>query len=233
MKTAILPVALAVLSVVSFSRSLADPSVTYTGINDVSQIGLPLDQYTVIKAVNVGGNTADTVNGITFAADPNAPATTQTFAGNGYTANGNTEESPGIEGVSFTQMTVNIGGTGFLQGDTFTSLSTNKDYVFDLYLSDDNAGRGFVFSYKIGDTGWVTTGSYYQTEGPVNLLRMSFNTGLDTTFDWKIESSETNHDSKTSGFALYSTVPEPTTLALFFAGVGLLLLFRRRRRRMA
>lgn len=233
MKTAILPVALAVLSVVSFSRGLADPTVTYTGINDVSEIGLPLDQYTVIKAVNVGGNTADTVNGITFAADPNAPATVQTFVGNGYTANGNTEESPGIEGVSFTQMTVNIGGIGFLQGDTFTSLSANTDYVFDLYLSDDNAGRGFVFSYQIGDSGWITTGSYYQTEGPVNLLRMSFNTGLDTTFDWKIASSETNHDSKTSGFALYSAVPEPTTIALFFSGAGLLLLFRRRRRRMA
>jgi hypothetical protein len=233
MKATILPVALTILSFVSFSRGLADPSVTYTGINDMSEIGLPLDQYTVIKAVNVGGNTADTVNGITFAADPTAPATTQSFDGNGYSAVGNTEESSGIEGVSFTQTTVNIGGTGFLQGDTFASLSSNEDYVFDLYLSDDNAGRGFVFSYKIGDTDWVTTGSYYQTEGPVNLLRLSFNTGLNTSFDWKIESSETNHDSKTSGFALYSTVPEPTSIALFFAGVGLLLLFRRRRRRVS
>lgn len=233
MKAKFFPVALTILSLVSFSHVLADPTVTYTGINDVSQIGLPLDQYSVIKAVNVGGSTADTVNGITFEADPNAPSSVQTFNGNGYSAEGNTEESPGIDGVSFTQTTVNIGGTGFLEGDVFSSLSANTDYVFDLYLSDDNAGRGFVFSYKIGDNDWVTTGSYYQNEGPVNLLRLSFNTGLDTSFDWKIVSSETNHDSKTSGFVLYSAVPEPATIALFFAGAGLLLLFRRRRSRLA
>lgn len=62
---------------------------------------------------------------------------------------------------------------------------------------------------------------------PGNLLRMTLNNGLNTVSEWKLQSSEANRESKVSGLF---RVPEPTTIALFFAGVGTLLLFRRRRR---
>lgn len=140
MKVKFLPVALAIFSLASLTRSLADSNVTAAGLNDMSQLGL--GQF----SVNVGGDMASNVNSIPFEADPRMP---------------------------------------------------------------------------------TLPGTFVSSSAPVSLLRMTFNTGSDTTFDWKIQANEANRDSKTSGLF---RVPEPTTLALFFAGVGTLLLFRRRRR---
>lgn len=213
------------------AMNLQAATATYTGITSASEIGLSLDDYTVIKAVNVGGTSSDTVNGITFEADQNVPTTgAAEFSGNGYTGFGNEEGSDGVPDAAFTQITLNIGAAGYLNGTAFTGLTTNQNYVFDLYLSDDNAGRGFLFSYKIGTADWVELDPYYQTLGPVNLLRLSFNMGSATTFDWTSVSTEDYHDSKTSGYVLYESnaaVPEPSSIALLglaaFAGCSYLV----------
>lgn len=65
----------------------------------------------------------------------------------------------------------------------------------------------------------VFADTFVSSPAPVSLLEMACETGAGTALA-----------AKTSG---RFRVPEPTTIALFFAAVGTLLLFRRRRRRMA
>ncbi len=71
----------------------------------------------------------------------------------------------------------------------------------------------------------VFSGTFVSGSAPMNLLEMACDIRANKAFAAKIPPTET--DSKASGLF---RVPEPTTIALFFAGVGTLLLFRRRHR---
>ncbi|MBN8709868.1 MAG: hypothetical protein BGO12_13360 [Verrucomicrobia bacterium 61-8] len=146
MKANLLLVALTIFSFASLTRSFADSDASVAGIDELSSLGVPLGQFSIIRSVTMGGDIACDVNAFALEADQDASAIFET-----------------------------------------------------LVISS----------------------------APVNLLRMTFNNGLNTVSDWKIESSEANHESKALGLF---RVPEPTTIALFFAGVGTLLLFRRRQR---
>jgi hypothetical protein len=192
----------------------------------------------LVTAVNVGSTSSSTVNGITFAADLGnwAPNNAKSdFAGNGYTTRGGTEGGGGISGAGFTATTINIFHDGYFVGNPITTLAADTDYVFQLYLTDLHGGRGGQFSLTLGGT--TQTVNIAQTFGSVNRYEVSFNSGVETTFSWRLDAITNFHDSKVSGFALYSSapaVPEPSTYALIFGGVTLgFAIWRRSRRHVA
>ena len=210
-------------------------STSYQGVESSDQITLPLGMSSVVRAQNVGDPADSVVNGITFAGDTSADGALvpglHTFSGDGYTADAGTEGSDGVSGASFTQTTLNLAGDGFVMGDPMSGLAQNTDYTFDLFLSDNNAGRGTQFSYDFGGTPTVV--GLVQGVGSVNVYQVEFNTESGTgVFNWRMDSSTDFHDAKISGFALFSAAPapEPSTFALMGLGVGTVVLFRRRQK---
>ncbi|GAT34327.1 PEP-CTERM protein-sorting domain-containing protein [Terrimicrobium sacchariphilum] len=145
MKAKFLPVALAIFSLVTYSRSLADSTRSEAGIDEGNPIGLLSPRTSVNTTANVGSGTFLDGNHVALEADPNILA------------------------------------------------------VFEIIES---------------------------SSAPVNLLRMTFN--AESSGIPEIQSGDASRHSRAVGLF---RVPEPTTIALFFAGVGTLLLFRRRRRR--
>jgi hypothetical protein len=209
-----------------------------SAITNANQITLPAGMNSLVTAVNVGSTSPSTVNGITFAADSGnwAPSNAKSnFAGNGYTARGGTEGGGGVAGADFTPTTINIFHDGYFVATPITTLAPNTDYVFQLYLTDLHAGRGGQFSLTLGGT--TQTVNIAQTFGSVNRYEVSFNSGAETTFSWRLDAITNFHDSKVSGFALYSSapaVPEPSTYALVFGAVTLgIAIWRRGHRRVS
>ncbi len=236
MKTRILGIALALASLTSLVQAGITPTFTFssTAINDANQVILPAGMVSVVKAVNVGSTTATTINGITFEADVGftPDPVLRNYNGNGYTARAASEigVSP-VSNIPFSGTTINV-LDDFIHGTNFTGLSTNTDYVFQVFLSDFNSGRGSHFSYTLGSTSETTNIS--QTLGNLNRYQVQFNTGTDTTFGWALDSEITviGH-AKLSGFVLYSAsasaVPEPSTYAAIFGAVVLGVAVYRRR----
>jgi hypothetical protein len=176
------------------------------------------------------------VNGITFAGDTGnwaAANARSVFVGNGYTADGATEAGGGtLAGASFTATTINILHNGSFAANPTTTLLSNTNYVLQLFLTDSHAQRGAQFSYTLGST--TQTTNIAQTLGTYNRYQVSFNSGAETTFGWRLDGIPNFHDSKVSGFALYSSataVPEPSTYAAIAGGLALGIAFWRRRRR--
>jgi hypothetical protein len=204
---------------------------TSTSITASSQITLPTGMTTVVQAVNVGSLSASTVNGITFVADSgNWPAANAggVFVGNGYTASGFTESASGVSGAGFTTTTINPGSNGYLIGTPVTNLNANTDYVFQVFLSDYHTQRGSQLSYTLGSV--TETQSIQQTLGSENCYQVSFNSGSETTFSWRLDSIVNHHDAKVAGFALYSAViPEPSMYGMIFSGVLFAITVIRRR----
>lgn len=60
-------------------------------------------------------------------------------------------------GADFTISTLNLGyvdwGMTGIIGNTFTDLTPNTDYVFEVFFSDNHGGRGARFGYAIGGSG--------------------------------------------------------------------------------
>lgn len=213
---------------------------SYVGITNSSQIAKSIGFNTVVSAVNVGSISSDTVNDITFAADTTDSTTTgvHDYVGNGYTAYAGFESSSGISGAAFTQSTANLGGLQVSGrygsvSSSFDNLKLNTNYAFDLFLSDNNNGRGTVFSYALGSLN--ASVNLVQNLANLNRYQVEFNTGSVTTFSWGMVSNVDLHDAKLSGFALYegtASVPEPSGVSLL--GIGLLgLIFQRHRKAMA
>ena len=207
---------------------------TDADITSSSQIVLPSGMTNVLEAVNVGSTSANTVNGITFAADSgNWLSGNQegAFIGNGYSAYGFTEGAAGggLSGADFTATTINYGSNGQLIADPFTLLTPDTDYVFQLYLSDFHNQRGGQLTYMLGSQ--TEMQDIQQTLGSENLYQVSFNSGSETTFSWRLDPVTGHHDGKVAGFALYSAsaIPEPATTAAVMAG-GLLVIAAGRRR---
>jgi len=106
-------------------------------------------------------------------------------------------------------------------------LSLNADPKLPA-TADVLAGSGYPL---MGKNGRLTPDFFSQIEGQVSLRRVALGIGQGPVFEWKPESGYASRNARISSATL-TKVPEPATLALFFTGVGLLLLFRRRRRRL-
>lgn len=97
-------------------------------------------------------------------------------------------------------------------------------------LGGNPMSHGNGFTFEADPKGSTLIENLMSSSSSVNLLHMTSNNGPSIVSEWKLPVGEAiSRDAKTSGLF---RVPEPTTIALFFAGVGTLLLFRRRRRRM-
>jgi hypothetical protein len=208
---------------------------TSSAITNSSQITLPSGMNSVVTAVNVGSTSTSIVNGITFEADSGnwAPGNAKgMFVGTGYTALGGTEGGASLTGATFAATTINIFHDGFFIANPITTLVPNTDYRLELFLSDAHAGRGAQFSYTLGST--TQTTNIAQTLGSLNRYEVSFNSGAETTFGWRLDAITNFHDSKVSGFALYSSasaVPEPSTYAVIAGTLALGIAMWRRSQR--
>ncbi len=89
---------------------------------------------------------------------------------------------------------------------------------FSVNMADDTFSNVNSITFESDQNLQVFADTFVTSPAPVSLLEMACETGAGTALA-----------AKTSG---RFRVPEPTTIALFFAAVGTLLLFRRRRRRM-
>jgi hypothetical protein len=215
------------LAAVSVAQAGTVTSVVYEAVTSSSQIGLPNGMNSVIKAVNVGSSSASTVNSVTFAADD---LSGNPLAGNGYATNiTSTESGAGISGASFTSSTVNVASSLYMDGDVITGLKNWTEYLFEIYFSDNHPDRYTDVKYIIGSTSGIT--NVNQGGSNVHRLRVAFNTGGDSTFDFYVGAGPdtTAHHAKISGFALYegASVPEPSALAV--TGIGAMGLLLRRR----
>lgn len=195
-------------------------SVTTTDITD-AQVQAPTGMG-VIKAVNFAGDAYTSAGGVTFEADSIVKIGDIVQTGNGYTATATVKtEGSGVLNSSF----VNNDGDGFVVGNALTGLDTDTDYAFDLFIGTDHGSRNSTLNYAIGSESGSQ--AYDQVGVDLRRVRVEFNTGSDTEFNWNVGNAGGGFHSKMSGYAVYA-VPEPATLGLLGAFGGAILFIRRR-----
>jgi len=207
-------------------------NLAISGINSYNGIVMPAGMNSVVKAVNVAGLADSTVNGITFQADTAPWVGGAMAAHNGYSTDCGKNDMPGLTGTAgsysgadFTTTTLNVGqlsyGTTGIFGNIFTGLTPNTEYVFDVFFTEQHAGRGARFGYAIGGSG-IRYSTYSLGYGAVNRVRLTFNTGTATTFDWLVDNICDPNNGLCSGFALYSALPAaaPDAFGSWIANMG-------------